>query len=158
MFLPRPHYRTRPNALLDQAGQSLIEMAITLAVLVVIIIGAAEIGSIAYASIEVTSAAKAAAQYGAQNHATAADTAGMQAAATAAAPTLSNLTTNVTYSCTCANGGASTCSVGDCAGSFIVETLNIQTSANFNPFIQLPGLPTTLNLQGQAIQKVLSNN
>jgi Flp pilus assembly protein TadG len=157
MFLPRLPRNSKLASLSEQSGQALIETAITLAMLTIMLIGAAEIGLIAYSSIEVTTAAKAAAQYGAQDHATAADTVGMQDAAALAAPTLSNLSTSVTHSCSCANGGASTCSVGDCTDSVIVETLNIQTSATFSPAIHLPGLPSTFKLQGQAIQKVLAN-
>jgi Flp pilus assembly protein TadG len=121
--------------LTNQAGHALVELALGLTfILVPLLLGSAELARVSFVAIEVANAAKAAAQYGAQNSTTAADTAGMQTAASNDAPTLSGLHTNVTLSS---------------------GVLTIQTSATFNPLIHLPGLPTSYTLHGQAIQKVL---
>ena len=160
MHMKRLLVPARDNTLQPgESGQALIETAISVALLVIFILGIAEIGRLAYAAIEVTSAAKAAAQYAAQNHAAADNTAGIQAAAAAAAPTLSNLTATPAYSYTCSyEGQPTTGAPGSCPGSQIVETVNIQTSASFDPLIHLPGLPTLFTLHGQAVQQVLSND
>ncbi len=154
VLAPTPGKRQRAG----ESGQALIETAITLALLVVILLGAAELGSIAYAAIQVVNAAKAAVQYGDQNHRSASDVTGMQTAAALEAPALTDLNTVVSHSCICSDGSASTCALTDCPNSIIEETLQVQTSASFTPFIHLPGLPSTLTLNGQAIQKVLSND
>src|ERR1700724_931527 len=70
------------RGLKDEQGQSFVELALTLPVLTVILLGAAEFGRLAYAAIEVSNAARSGVAYGAQSPDKAADTTGMQTAAT----------------------------------------------------------------------------
>lgn len=140
----------------SEAGQAVVEVALVLPLLMLLVIGAAELARVAYAAIEVSNAAKAAVQYGAQNRATAADTAGMRAAAQNEAYNLTGLTITVgPLSCICSDGTASTCLSTDCSGSYIEQILTVTTTASYNPLINLPGLPTTYTLTGHAVQKVL---
>ena len=141
-----------------ESGQALIETAITLSMLVVMLLGATEIGRIAWAAIQVTSATSAAVQYGDQDRAKAADTGGIQNAGYAAAPDITGLTITPSTSCTCGNGATSTCLNTDCSGSFIEGVLTVQTSVSFDPIIHLPGLPSTYKIQTTAVQKILSND
>jgi Flp pilus assembly protein TadG len=137
------------------AGQSLIEMALTSSLLILILLGVAEFGRVAYAAIEVSNAAKAGAAYGAQNGSTASDQTGIATAAGNDAADLSGLTTTSSYSCVCSDGSSSTCGNTDCSTSHIEETVTVNTQVPFNPLIHLPGLPTTFTLKGQAVQKCL---
>jgi Flp pilus assembly protein TadG len=66
----------------DEMGQAFVELAIVLPVAILLLVGAAEIGRLAFASIEVSNAARAGVAYGAQSHVTASDIAGIQTAAT----------------------------------------------------------------------------
>lgn len=141
----------------SEAGQALVETAISIAMLAIMLIGAAELGRIAYAAIQVTTAAKAAVQYGARNTGTAVDITGMQTAASLAAPELTNMNTNVNTTCLCADGISCTFQQSDCTGSVIVDTLHVTTSVSFDPLFHLPGTPTTYTLYGKAVQQVLSN-
>jgi Flp pilus assembly protein TadG len=145
---------TGPTVLHGETGQSLVETALVLPLLVTILLGGAEVAQVAYAAIEVANAARAGAQYGAQNGGTASDTAGIATAAANDAANL-NLTTTSSYSCVCSNGSASTCANTDCANSHIEEILTVNTQATVNPMFHIPGLPTTYTLKGQAIQKCL---
>ena len=138
-----------------ERGGSLVERALTLPILVLVMLGAAEFARVAYASIEVSNAAMAGVQYGGQDATTAADTTGIQTAATDDAPNITLGTTTVSHSCICSNGSASTCLPTDCSGSNIETILTVQTQTTFDPLIHVPGLPTTYTLYGQAIQKVL---
>ncbi len=70
------------NATRDDKGQAFVELALVLPIFILLLVGAAEVGRIAFASIEVSNAARAGVSYGAQNHATASDTTGIQTAAT----------------------------------------------------------------------------
>lgn len=141
-----------------ESGQALIETAVTLSMLLIMLLGAAELGRVAWAAIQVTNAAKAAAQYGDQDRKAAGDTTGIKNAASAEALTLTNLNTVVSHDCICSDGSASDCGLTACPNSIDEETLTIDTSATFDPLIHLPGLPATYTLSGQAVQKVLSNN
>ena|SRR5579863_8636545 len=139
-----------------ETAQALIETSIAVALLVPLTIGAAEFARLAYAGIEVSNAARAAVQYGAQNGSTASDTTGIQtAAAIDAADIATTLTTTVATSCVCSDGSASTCQNTDCPNSHIEETLSVTTATTVDPMIHLPGIPRTITLHGLAIQKVL---
>lgn len=135
-------------------GQALVELALTMPLLIILVLGAAEVGRLAYAAIETSNAARAGVQYGAQNHITASDFVGMQTAALDDGPNVAGLAANASNFCSCANGAPSTCAAGDCAGSRIIEFVQVNTSATFDPLIYCPGLPRTYNLNGQAIMRV----
>lgn len=139
----------------EQKGQALIETALAMPLLLLFLVGAIEIARAVFAGIEVSNAAHAGVQYGAQSSAAAGDTTGIQNAATADAPDITLGTTTVSHSCICSNGAASTCLATDCTGANIETILTVQTQATFDPGIYLPGMSHTFTLQGQAIQKVL---
>jgi len=147
----------------NDAGQQLFELALMLPVLAILLVGGIEFGELAYAAIEVSNAAKAAVQYGAQNRATAVDTTGMQNAAQQdASYFLTTLTVTVAAppSCICSNssGSASPCSSISCTSPAHVEQiLTVTTQATFSPSPYLPLLGKTFTLNGSAIQKVLDN-
>ncbi len=144
----------------SEAGQSLAELALTLPLLFLILVGAAEMATVVYDSIAVENAAMAGVQYGSLNSADEADTTGIQNAAAAAAPDLS-LTTTVSTSCICSNGASSTCKSTDCSGANIETILTVKTQTTITPFIHSSGLsgitalPQTFTLNGLAVQKVL---
>src|SRR5512135_3899712 len=99
------------------AGQSLIETALTVPLLVLLLVGAVELAQVAYAAIEVSNAAKAAASYGAQDTTTAADSTGMATVAANDAYNLRGLITNVTVTGVCSDGTACTGSGNTCVNT-----------------------------------------
>jgi Flp pilus assembly protein TadG len=144
------------------AGQSLVEIALTLPMLIALLVGAAEFASVAYVAIEVSNAAKAAVAYGAQNPTTVADTTGIQNAAILDANNITLTSSDVTVSTAgvCSSGAActganSTCTNTDCqtnAGDHIETILTVGTSYTFKPAVHLPGLPASYTLRGHATQ------
>jgi Flp pilus assembly protein TadG len=139
----------------SRQGNALVETSILLPVLATLLIAAFEIATAAYTSVEVQNAALAGVQYGVQSAATAGDTTGIQTAAANDAPNITLGTTNVSHSCICANGSASTCLPTDCTGSTIITILTVQTQATFTPVIHMPGIPSSFTMYGQAIQRVM---
>jgi Flp pilus assembly protein TadG len=138
-----------------ESGQSLVELALCMPMLIALLAGAVEFSRMAFAAIEVSNAAMAAVQYGAQDPTTAADTTGIQTAASNDAPDISLGTTTASTSCICSDGSASTCLSTDCSTSAIEKILTVNTQATFTSVIKIPGVPNTFTLHGQAIQKVL---
>lgn len=136
------------------AGQAIIELAFSLPVFALVLVGVAEFGHFAYNAIEISNAAHAGVQYGAQNHITASDTAGMQLAATQDGANVTSLAAIPTHFCVCSNGGASTCQATDCSGARIVEYVQVNTSASVKPIFNYPGISKTLTLTGKAIMRV----
>jgi Flp pilus assembly protein TadG len=137
------------RALGCDAGGALIETALVLPLLAVMLLGVVEIGMAEYQSIEVSNAARAGVQYGAQGLGYVTDLTGIQRAATNDAPNVT-LATPQTFTSwvptgtplACANGGP-------------VETiLKVTTRATFTPLIHIPGISSSITLNGWAIQKV----
>lgn len=136
-----------------QAGQALVETALIFPILLALLIGAAEFARVAYAAIEITNAARAGAQYGAQSGYTVSDTTGIATATSKDAANVTGLVTTSTIACVCSDGTASTCANTDCANSHTEEILTVNTQATIDPLIHVPGLPPTYILKGKAVQK-----
>jgi Flp pilus assembly protein TadG len=148
----------------SEAGQSLVELALAMPLLIAMLFGAVELGTVTFEAIELTSSARAAVQYGAQTPITAADNSGILAAAKQDAYDLStssgtsNFTATVSSSCMCSNGSsAASCAISSCPTSQLEQVLKVQTSATFTPVIHIPNLPTSFTLHGAAVQRVLNN-
>ena len=144
---------TAKAPLRSTAGQALVELALTLPILVLLMVGIADIGFYAYVAIQVSNAAHAGVQYGAQNHATASDTPGMQAAAIEDAANLTGMTATPSHFCSCSDGTSSNCTAGSCT-TRMIEFVQVKTTATMHPLIPYPGFPSTLTLTGEAIMRV----
>jgi Flp pilus assembly protein TadG len=147
--------------LLNGAGQSLVEFALTMPLFILILVGTAELARFAWAAIEVANAARAGAQYGAQSHITAADTAGIQAQALSDGANLSGLTATSSQSCTCSTAPTTTlnsCSLSLCPSpATLLVFVQVNTSAQVTPIVNYPGLPTPFTVTGQAIMEAGQN-
>lgn len=155
-------------------GQALVELAMTMSLLVLMLLGAIELGRVVVVSIEVTGAAQAAAQYGAQGVAYVADNAGMLAQAQNDANELKLMGSPAIISfpndpvvvgicsdetkCTGTDPHNSNipCSNSDCPNSHILRTVTVTTSSTFDPLIHLPGFTPSFTLYGKAKQQVLN--
>lgn len=162
-------YVLKRGHLCKDAGQALVETAFSFSVILLLLLGAVELGRAAYAAIEIANAARAAAQFVTMGGGSfisnssgqlSPNTTGMKNAAEADAPQVyawnpSAFSVNASMACKCANGGTSTCTEGDCAGSFMLVTVTAQTQTTFKPLINLAGLGPTFTLKGQSVQEVL---
>src|SRR5271170_4990073 len=88
-------------------GQSAVELAVVVPVLLLLLVAAADFCRIFYMSIGLMNAARAGAQYGSQTVITAADSAGMIAAAKTDGSNFANLTATASQ-CTCASSATVT--------------------------------------------------
>jgi Flp pilus assembly protein TadG len=155
----RPSLSIRaPHAgLLNYAGQSLLEFALTMPLFILILVGTVELARFAWAAIEVSNAARAGAAYGAQDHTTVDDVPGIKAAAANDAPDLTGLTVIPSKSCTCSTAPTTTlmsCSLSLCPSpAILLDFVHVNTSANVTPLINYPGLPTPFTVQGSAVME-----
>ena len=147
----------------QEEGQAMVETALTVPLLLLVLLGAAELARVNFASIEMTNAARAGAQYGATGPTFENDSAGIQTAAQNEANDTYQLNTsafNVTSSISyiCSDGSATTGTPPTCTGNNTVESiLTVNTSTTFNPLFYAPvfGSNHTFTIYGQAVQKVL---
>lgn len=144
-----------PRAILrTDAGQSLVEFAILTPVVLLLLVGAIEIGRLAYLSILVNNAARAGVSYGAQNLATAADNTGMQTAALNDGQNIAGLTAVASHYCTCADGSSASCLATDCAGSHRLVYVQVNTTGLFRSLMGYPGFPASYTVNGKAVMRV----
>lgn len=140
-----------------ESGQSLVEMALLTPVLLLLLVGIIEVGRFAYYSIEVTNAARAAVQYGAQSLASSKDIPGIQQAALRDASDVSGITFSPLPAnlCACSETPSAyvACPALGCTGHQVVF-LQVDTTANISPLFRYPGLPTTFTARGHALMRV----
>ncbi|HEY1581199.1 MAG TPA: TadE family protein [Terracidiphilus sp.] len=149
-----------------EEGSALVELALSLPMLSIMLLGAAEFARIAYAAIEVTNAAHSAAVYAASSQAALADTTGISSAASGDSPNLIggnaiSVVTPITTSCTCSNTSYTPSSCSDnqtCQNghSSLITAVTVQTQTTFSPAISLPGWKPTITLMGKSTE-VVSN-
>ena len=151
-----------------QRGVSTVEAACMLPFLLLLLLGVVDLGQAFHLAIEVSSAARAGAQYGYQNSTTQQDTAGMIAAAEDNASDVTTWGTNTAlYGCMCSDGteqsqlatsnstSTSTCSTppSTCTskGAQLINYVEVQTQATYTPLFSWPGIPSSITLNGHAM-------
>ena len=150
----------------SQSGQTLLEVALLLPLLLVLLLGVIDMGRYAYISILVANAARAGADYGAQNLAQSVDTAGIKTAADNDyqnnGEAVNTLTVNSSVSCGCDNAGTFTAApsctgtgAGTCAAGHWVVIVSVTASGTFNTLFNYPGIPKTSAMSRTSKVRVL---
>jgi Flp pilus assembly protein TadG len=149
-----------------ESGNALIELAASLPLYLVLILGTAEIANLAWASVQVNNAARAAAAYASQSRANSSplNIANIALAAQNEAPkfiTAPSTEVTSTQLCYCVDSGSSstiTCdtnALSNCpAPSTIQVAVQVNIQAPVSPFIHYPGLPATYTVNAQATMGV----
>ena len=141
----------------SESGQSLIELALLTPLLLILVIGIAEMGRYSYFAILVGNAARAGAAWGAQDLPSSADNTDITTAAKSDCQNCNTLSTAglaVTSSpvCTCDNGGslnpnppnsgycnsATNSTAGSCTVGHWVVMVQVTTTATFKPMLTYP--------------------
>ena len=131
-------------------GQSLIETAITVALMALLLAAAVDFGIAFYKDIEVTDAARAGATYGATDPA---DTTGMVNAAKAAAHDIAsdaNFSAAGSWGCECFSGSTPTipgpdiCTTPPSCSMNTVDYVSVTVSDQYSPIFPWPGIPSTI--------------
>jgi Flp pilus assembly protein TadG len=151
----------------DDIGQAFVELALVLPIFILLVLGGAEVGRLAYADIEISNAARAGVAYAMQSSTLASDGPGIRNAAKQDAPDIPNLVVDnngpPTLTCYCETAGVATAKscttintdAGSCPSpSIIAEYVQVNTSASINTAFHFLGIPNPLTLQGQAIMRV----
>lgn len=138
----------------SSAGQSAVELAIILPVLLLLLLAAADFGRALYVSVAVQNAARAGAQYGSQSVITAADSSGMVAAATMDAAEITSLTATASQ-CTCiSSSNVAACPLSYCTNNPQATYVEVDTHASFQLIGTYLGITSPVRLSGKAIMQV----
>ena len=156
-----------PGILLSPSGQSLLEVALLMPMLLALLLGSIEMGRYAYISILVGNAARAGAAYGAQNLVLSVDQPGIQAAADNDfqnnGQSTGSLSVSSTTSCGCDSNGTITGAVcrtsansaaGTCGSGHWVVMVSVTAFGTFTPIFNYPGIPNQLMVSNTATLRV----
>ncbi len=138
-----------------QRGVALVEIAIILPLLLLLAIGAIEIGRYAnYANIA-ANAAHAGVQYGAQSLSAASDDTGMTNAAKVDWGSATGFSASPSHFCKCSDGSASTCLSTDCPLPLHrILWVQVIVTGSLNSLLAYPGLPRTFSISRTAVMTV----
>jgi Flp pilus assembly protein TadG len=134
------------------SGQTVVELALLLPLLLVLLIGVIELGRYAYFDILISNAARAGAQYGAQSLIQAADAAGIKAAAHNDG--LAAMTVTTQQECTCISGStpAPGCAALGCPRPVVYVV--VTATDTYDSLFSFPPLPPQLTLSSTVKMRV----
>jgi Flp pilus assembly protein TadG len=157
----------------SQSGQSLLELAFALPVLLLLVLGVIELGRYAYIGVLVGNAARAGAGYGAQSLPQSVDKNGITTAVQTDfqdnAQDKSNLSLssiNSSVSCGCDSGGTVTTAgcttnanptAGTCAAGHWVVIVSVTATGTFNSLFNYPGIPASITVSRTSSMRVAQN-
>ncbi|MGH7984790.1 MAG: TadE/TadG family type IV pilus assembly protein [Candidatus Binataceae bacterium] len=145
------------------AAQSATELALIVPAMVFALLAAVEMGRLGYLAMTVDDAARAGAQYGAENYTTDADFSGMRQAAINDASNIdgadwwgssAGFSASAINFCQCADGTNVSCASGSCSSGVPAIFVQVKTQANYVPMFDYPGLPAHFTLKGSATMRV----
>lgn len=153
----------------QESGSSLVELAFSLPLFALLMLGTAEIANIGWASIQLNNAAHVGAQFGSISRTNAGDTTDMGNAAQNEAPNLITApATQVTSAlvCTCitpSTGSETPNPPASCTGmettclspDVIVAYVQVTTQATVHPIFHYPGMPASYSLHGNAMMGIV---
>jgi len=145
----------------SDSGTSLIEFAMAAPIFLFLLIGLIELGRYACFAIIAANAARAGAQYGAQDLLTAYDTAGITNAAQQDGQDLSNWTASgggISVNQLCSNNGGApqTCSTpwGASPPQNTIYYVKVTVTGVFTTLLNYPGIPNNIPISGSSLMRV----
>ena len=132
-------------------GQTVVELAMLLPLLLLLLVGLLEIGRYAYFDILISNAARAGAQYGAQSLIQAADVGGIRTAAQNDG--LAAMTITATQQCGCAAGALGGCPTGAVCPQPLVY-VQVTATDRYSSLFRYPGIPRNLTLTSTVTMRV----
>jgi Flp pilus assembly protein TadG len=147
----------------SEHGTALVELAVALPMLIAVLLGTADFARVFYYAMELTTAARAGAQYATYNVVYATQRTQIIAAAQNAAPNISPITVNVATPpsvCRCAlNDGtgqpwAAVACTSTCASGHMIETVTVTTQKTFTLISRFLPISPTMTLTRTATMRV----
>jgi Flp pilus assembly protein TadG len=127
-------------------GQALLELALVTPLLVLFLVGAADIARVYSANIEITNMAREGAHYGSLSSANASDTDGIEAAALGEGSSIDGTEPTVT---------SETGTDGFSQGSDNFSYVRVTVTYDFHPLFPIPPIPGTITLHRTAEMRVM---
>ncbi len=152
-------------ALKSARGAAVIEFALIAPVLLLMVVGAIDIGTFIYQKMQLQSAARAGAQFAIQSDASISDSAGIANAAQIASELdFTGVTLTTTQFCACSDGiesavDTSGSCTGTCAGGeFPGLYVRVNLKGDFTPLFPIQGISNLVSSTGGGVSDLLTLN
>ena len=143
----RPDRRTPGKSRRAAGGQTIVELALTMPLLLLLLFGAGDLARAFYATVTLANAAGVGAMFGSRSIDAASDVTGITQAAQNDAQNLLGMTVTATKYCQCPDGSSILCSETSCAaGARSRLYSSVTTQYLFRTLASYPGIPSQLLL------------
>jgi Flp pilus assembly protein TadG len=134
-----------------ESGNSLIELALAVPLLLLMLLGTADFGRLFYESIAVENAARCGTQFAVVSTANHNNLAGIQQAALNDLPVSASASALATKVCRCGWGAENDCST-TCSSKRTYIRVRVQKT--FTPLVPYPGIPSSVLLRADSIMRI----
>jgi hypothetical protein len=138
----------------SDAGSACVELAVIFPLVALLALGVSDFGRMYYAAITVAGAARAGAQYGAQNVLTTMDTASINQAARNEAADIGTIAATSSRFCRCPDGSTPSCT-GTCPSYGDPEVfVRVSARQTVSFLMHYPGMPSSISISRTATFRV----
>ncbi len=139
--------------LAERRGTATVEMAVILPLLILLVLGATDLGRVFYDAIAVANAARAGLSYGALDVSKSKDTSTISQIASKDAEFIGGVTINVSRFCECDDTSVVDCETGTCDEGSSKIYLQVQAEKTYNTILPYPGIPSSVLITRDAYMR-----
>ncbi len=137
----------------DPTGTATVEMAIILPVLILLVLGATDLGRIFYDAVAVSNAARAGLSYGSLDEARAKDSSKIATVAADDSQYVGGMTITSERVCECADHSVVDCNSGTCSEGPSRIYVKVSASKTYTTLLPYPGLPSSVSLSRESYMR-----
>ena len=137
-----------------EQGIATVELAALLPVLIVLVLGAVDLGRVYYAAVVVEGAARAGVSYGYLNRQKAKNSSTIEEFAHADAIDVNGgITVSTSRSCECSDGSSIDCDGSSCATGYKSVYVRVTASKTYETMLSYPGIPDSVSIVREAVMQ-----
>ncbi len=137
-----------------EQGVSTVEMAAILPILIVLVVGAVDLGRVYYAAVVVENAARPGASYGYITRQMAKKSSIIEEFAHADAIDVNGgITVSTSRSCECSDGSSIDCDSSTCATGYKSVYVRVTASKTFETMLSYPGIPSSVSIVRETVMQ-----
>lgn len=138
----------------NERGNAMLELAVVVPVLLLVMLGTADLGRVFFAAVTAVGGAHSGALYGSMSVARASDSSGVTNAALLDTQDLSGTTVAVTKYCQCGLGTPAPCPMSCSTSSPMRVYVKVTTQKTYSTVAPYPGIPASVPLATTAVFRV----
>ena len=137
----------------DTRGTATVEMALTLPILILIVLGSTDLGRLFYDAVAVSNAARAGLSYGSLDEGKAGDSAKISLVASDDAQYVGGISVTSERICECADGSVVNCESGSCTEGAPKMYVKVTATKTWDTLLPYPGIPSSVPLTREAYMR-----